>query len=108
MTETAILGAINDALSDEKRNNMNMLSHAFRNRIKSPLDTAIWWVEYIASMNGTTFMKSPAVWMTSWSYYLLDVYAIIILILFMVIYSFLICIRFCFSRLRLKRKTKVE
>lgn len=46
-----------------------------------PLETAIYWVEYVARHKGAHFMKTAAVNMPFYQYYLLDVIAFIIAVL---------------------------
>lgn len=47
----------------------------------SPLDTAIYWVEYVARHKGAHFMKTGAVGMPFYQYYLLDVIAFLLAII---------------------------
>lgn len=44
----------------------------------SPLDTAIYWVEYVARHKGAPFMRTAAVDMPLYQYLLLDVIAFIV------------------------------
>lgn len=69
----------------------------------SPLDTAIYWVEYVARHKGAHFMKTAAVGMPFYQYYLLDVIAFILAVLILFFYILYVTLRF-FFRLLFKSK----
>lgn len=50
----------------------------------SPLDTAIYWVEYVARYGN--ILQSPATKLTFWQYYLIDVYGFILLSIIIILY----------------------
>ncbi|KAK9870917.1 hypothetical protein WA026_009879 [Henosepilachna vigintioctopunctata] len=54
------------------------LSERFRDRPNSPMDTAVYWVEYVARHKGAPHIKTAAVDMPSYQYLLLDVYAFLL------------------------------
>lgn len=60
------------------------LSARYKDRPQSPLDTAIYWIEYVARHKGAHFMKTAAVGMPLYQYLLLDVIAFILLTSFLV------------------------
>lgn len=67
------------------------LSERYRDRPMPPLETAIYWVEYVARHKGAHFMKTAAVGMPFYQYYLLDVITFIVTILVLLLFiSFLI------------------
>lgn len=78
---------------------MKELSERFRDRPMSPLDTAIYWVEYVARHKGAHFMKTAAVGMPFYQYYLLDVIAFILFVLFIVTYLFYVTLRFLIRKI---------
>lgn len=49
------------------------LSARFRDRPLPPLDTAIYWIEYVARHGGAPHMRTAAVGMPFYKYLLLDV-----------------------------------
>ncbi|XP_043267265.1 UDP-glycosyltransferase UGT5-like [Venturia canescens] len=49
------------------------LAKAYNDRPESPLETAVWWTEYIARGNGIPYLRSAAQDLTWYQYYLLDV-----------------------------------
>ncbi|KAI4500734.1 hypothetical protein M0802_004326 [Mischocyttarus mexicanus] len=42
------------------RDNVKKLSKAFRDRPSSPLETAVWWIEYVGRGNGLAYIRSDA------------------------------------------------
>lgn len=84
--------ALNTVLkNDSYRNNMKRVSRLFKDRPMSAVDTAIYWVEYVAR-NGNV-LQSPAVHLSWWQLRLLDVYGFIIVCLVVVIYIALFLLR---------------
>jgi hypothetical protein len=67
---------------------------------QSPLETAVFWTEYVIRHNGATHMKSAAVDMPWWQVHLLDVYAVIFAVLFAMLYIQWKIIKWCFCRKR--------
>nr|AVT42226.1 UDP-glucuronosyltransferase 328B1 [Lissorhoptrus oryzophilus] len=75
ITEESLAEALTKALSPEIRKKAKELSERFRDRIVSPLQTAVYWVEYVAKYNGAKHIRSAAVDMPFYQYFLLDVIA---------------------------------
>lgn len=53
------------------------LSEKFKDRPLSPMDTAIYWIEHVAKFKGGQHMRSPAVNLPWYQYYLIDVLGLI-------------------------------
>ena len=69
------------------RNNVQKLSKLYLDRPLSPMETAIFWTEYVAR-NGN-ILKSPALDLEWWQVELLDVYSFIcfvVFVLFFIVY----------------------
>ncbi|XP_028130310.1 UDP-glycosyltransferase UGT5-like isoform X4 [Diabrotica virgifera virgifera] len=62
------------------------LSERFKDRPLPPLDTAVYWTEYVVKHKGAPFMKTAAADMPFYQYYLLDVLGFIFVILGLIIY----------------------
>lgn len=58
------------------RTNVLRVSKMFKDRPMTPVDTAIYWIEFI-HRHGKDAMKSPIVNMTWWQTSLLDVYTFV-------------------------------
>lgn len=51
------------------------------------MDTAVFWIEYIARNQGKVYMKPPTVDLPFYEYFLLDVFFVITLILILILYT---------------------
>lgn len=91
ITEQNFKTAISKALKPEALQNAKKVSYSFRNRIRSPLETAIWWVEYVSATHGAPLLKSHSTNLSTLVYYSFDIYIVILLVL-LVITSFWIYI----------------
>lgn len=60
------------------------LSKLYMDRPLSPLETAIFWIEYIGR-NGN-ILQSPAIKLKWWQVELLDVYGFLLLAIFLIFY----------------------
>lgn len=56
---------------------MKLTSARFRDQMKSPLETAIYWVEYVARHKGAPHMHSASLNMSFISYHNIDVFVIL-------------------------------
>lgn len=68
---------------------------------------AIWWTEYVLRHKGAKHLKGPAVHLSWYQYYLLDVIGFCILMLVAVvvlIYITILLIKSCFQKLRFKKR----
>ena len=79
------------------RENVAKVAIKFMDRPLSPLDTAIFWIEYVGR-NGN-ILKSPAVHLQWWQLELLDVYGFIFLFMFTLVYIIYILFRKLFEYL---------
>ncbi|MBO8927591.1 hypothetical protein INP01_14215, partial [Staphylococcus aureus] len=77
--------------------NVKRMSSIFHDRPMSALNTAVYWVEYVIRNKGAHHLRSAAVDLTWYQYYLLDVIAFLI-----IISLFFICI-FYFITKRIMR-----
>lgn len=92
ITEEKFTAALNSILKDSSyRDNMQRLSKLFLDRPMSPLNTSIFWVEYVAR-NGNR-LRSPALELYWWQRNLLDVYAFIFAVIVTVLYIALFTLR---------------
>lgn len=82
--------------------NARALSRAYRDRPASPLETAVWWSEFIARGNGRRYLRSEGADLPWYQYYLFDVFlflAVILLTAFYVTYRLMKFLLFlCCSR----------
>lgn len=107
ITEESVKAAITAALSKEAQNNAKTVSYSYRHRPKTPLETAIWWTEYVAA-TGAPLLKSHSVNMSTFVYYSFDVYATIAVILLVIVYLWICIVRKCFGKSNTNSKSKEE
>ncbi|ERL86204.1 hypothetical protein D910_03615, partial [Dendroctonus ponderosae] len=72
-TEGAISAALQKALNSKILEKVKSVSEQFRDRPMSPMDSAIYWVEYVAKHRETLHMRSEAIDVPFYQYYLIDV-----------------------------------
>ncbi|XP_075220404.1 UDP-glycosyltransferase UGT5-like [Lycorma delicatula] len=68
------------------KENMMRLSLITKDKPMSAVDTALWWVEYVIRHKGAPHLRPSACDLTWYQYYMLDIFAIFILILLMSIF----------------------
>lgn len=59
----------------------------------SPLDTAVYWTEYVIRHRGAPHLKSAAVDLAWYQYLLLDVIAVIMFVLVIALWIFYFCVK---------------
>ncbi|KAL3266340.1 hypothetical protein HHI36_010518 [Cryptolaemus montrouzieri] len=106
-TEEKVYQNLKTILDPEFRSKAKALSERFRDRPMSPMDTAIYWIEYVARHKGAPHMRTAAVDMPLYQYLLLDVFAFLAVVLIIFLYvsykiSSLI-LRAIFSKKKLKQ-----
>lgn len=69
---------------------MNLISQRYWNQLRPPLETAIYWVKYVARHKGAPHMRSIAIDMPFYVYYNLDCWAFLIALCAFMVY---ICIK---------------
>ncbi|XP_072383365.1 UDP-glycosyltransferase UGT5-like [Diabrotica undecimpunctata] len=80
MTEEVLSKALNEILTNKKYTETAKLrSSLMHDRIAKPMDTAIYWVEYVIRNKGAPHLRVAAVNMPFYKYFLLDVIAFILL-----------------------------
>lgn len=81
-TVEAIRDAVAYALNLETQNQARKVSMAFRDRMHSPAETAVWWVEHVAKTGGAQFGKSNAINLSAFEYHSLDVLVVLVSTIF--------------------------
>jgi glucuronosyltransferase len=79
------------------KENAARVRQAFNDRPLSPLDTAIFWTEYVIRHNGAPHMRSAALDLAWYQYLLLDVIAVLFLALVTVLAVFYFIVKKLFS-----------
>ncbi|KAF7665902.1 hypothetical protein LDENG_00128230 [Lucifuga dentata] len=93
---------------DSYRQNMQRLSRLHRDQPISPMEHAIFWLEYVMRNKGAAHLRTEAYKMPWYSYYSLDVLLVLLTAMTILLLSVLAIFRFlCCSRRR-KIKTKQQ
>jgi hypothetical protein len=75
------------------RENAQRLSRIYRDQPHTPLEQAVFWTEYLIRHKGAPHMRSPALHLTWYQYFLLDVIAILALALIFDLFFVILIIR---------------
>ncbi|XP_067435584.1 UDP glucuronosyltransferase 5 family, polypeptide G1 [Thunnus thynnus] len=108
LTKDNFLEAIKDILETPSyRNNIQRLSKLHRDYPMSPMDTAIFWIEYVIRNQGAAHLRSAAFSLPWYSYFCLDVFFLIMSLIGAFVWaSVSVCRILCCRRSR--RKMKAE
>nr|ACZ97420.2 UGT39A1 [Zygaena filipendulae] len=88
ITEESLRKVINKMLNDDRYlKRAREISIRFKDRPMPPLETALWWIEYVIRHKGAEFMKTPTLQMNYFAYHMLDVYLFLAFITFMIVFS---------------------
>ncbi|XP_050425150.1 UDP-glucosyltransferase 2-like isoform X2 [Adelges cooleyi] len=92
-----LYNAIQSALSIEMSNNMKELQQLYFDRPQTPLQTAIYWTEYIIKNHDKpTLLKTEQIYLNWYETYLFDVIAAIVIPLFLLLYITKFSLRKCY------------
>lgn len=86
ITEKSLSEAINEILTNQTyTNKVKKLSLLYRDRPLNPLDTAVYWVEYVLRHNGAKHMQSEAVHLNIFQKCSLDVIAFLVVVCVLIV-----------------------
>lgn len=88
------------------RQNIQRLSRLHRDQPITPMEKAVFWVEYVIRHKGARHLRTEAYKMPWYSYYCLDVLFILLSVVTALLYSIVALVRFLCCRRRRKAKTK--
>nr|XP_003699462.1 PREDICTED: UDP-glucuronosyltransferase 2B15-like [Megachile rotundata] len=109
MSEATLKNAVDEIFNNTRyMENARKLSKAFRDRPMTPLDTAVWWTEYIGRGNGLPYVRSERVNMSWVARNLVDVAAFLIAIVLLALYILYRYINHLFSRNQMKKYKKID
>jgi glucuronosyltransferase len=78
MTSESLLKAITTVTGNHTYyHNVKKISEIFRSNQNSPLDTAVWWIEYVIRFKGADHLQSPAKNLPWFRYLMLDIVFVI-------------------------------
>ncbi|XP_039889187.1 UDP-glucuronosyltransferase 2A1-like [Simochromis diagramma] len=88
------------------RQNIQQMSRLHRDQPITPMEKAVFWVEYVMRHKGARHLRTEAYKMPWYSYYCLDVLFILLSVVTALLYSIVALVRFLCCRRRRKAKTK--
>lgn len=89
--------------------NAKAVSYSFKNRLTTPLETAIWWSEHVAATGGGPLLHANAIDIPWYVYHSLDVWAFVIFLMTLTIFMWIWIIkRLCGSKTSKNNKGKTE
>lgn len=97
LTQQSFNGMIHEMLTNtEYSERAKEISAIFRDNLMHPMDEFIWWIEYVIKFRGAKHLKSHAADMPLFTYLLLDVILVNLIIIFAVFYGIYFAVRrFC-------------
>ncbi|GJQ65080.1 hypothetical protein Trydic_g7230 [Trypoxylus dichotomus] len=108
ITEEDVYNALRTVLDPSFNKQAKELSARFKDRPMPPLETAVYWVEYVARHKGAPHLRSAAVGMPYYQYLLLDVIAFLAAVFLTISYVVYATCRFILSKLLKKEAKKVK
>lgn len=73
--------SIRQPLTFRYKSNAENISKKFRDRPHSPLETALYWIDYVIRYKGAPHLRSTGATLPWYQYYLVDVAAVILTVL---------------------------
>ncbi|CAG9834237.1 unnamed protein product [Diabrotica balteata] len=85
LTEESVSAAIEEVISNKKyQENVQARSKMFHDRQMSPLQEAVYWIEYVVRHNGAKHLRVGYLDLSWYQYYLLDVFGLIFGAIFLI------------------------
>ncbi|KAJ3642494.1 hypothetical protein Zmor_025267 [Zophobas morio] len=107
ITEDRFTQSIQEILNNPKyRNNAKKISETFHDRQVSPMETAIYWVEYVIRHKGAPHLRVAGLDLPWYKYYLLDVIGFLVLVSTVVVCISYYLVKAVCKKVCNKRKTK--
>ncbi|KAL9925633.1 UDP-glucosyltransferase 2-like isoform 2-T2 [Glossina fuscipes fuscipes] len=109
INENNVIKALKKVMERQYHESAKAVSYAYKHRPQTALETAMWWVEYVAATEGATLLKSHSVHMSRFTYYCLDTYLVLSSVTTLSILScFVILRKIGLWRKKLKSKSKTH
>lgn len=98
LTADSLTWAIDEVLNDPKyEKNIQKIANRLKDQPQTPMERAMFWVEYVLRHDGADFMKTSARYLNSYEYNNLDVYAVFAIIFAILIIAPVLVIRKIFK-----------
>ncbi|XP_063921929.1 UDP-glycosyltransferase UGT5-like [Zophobas morio] len=107
ITEEKLTQSIKEILNNSKyKENAKKISENFHDRQVSPMETAIYWVEYVIRHKGAPHLRVAALDLPWYQYYLVDVIGFLVLVSAVISYISYYLVRTVCKKICNKRKSK--
>lgn len=83
---------------------MSEISSLLKDRPQTPVNTSVYWVEYVIRHKGAKHLRSGAEHLNFWQYFLIDVIAVVVLAITSIIALFIFIVRKLVQLVLTKRK----
>ncbi|XP_034049985.1 UDP-glucuronosyltransferase 2C1-like isoform X2 [Thalassophryne amazonica] len=109
LTPQSFLDAVREVLHNPSyRHNMRRLSELHRDTPVPPLESALYWIEFVIRHKGASHLRTDSYKMPWYSYHSVDVVCFLFAVLFIFTVFVVVSIRFLCCRLCRKRKPKQD
>lgn len=109
ITKESLLHKLNEMLTNkEYAIRAKELSVIFRDNLVHPMEEFIWWIEHVIKFNGATYLKSHAAEMSLFTYLLLDVILMNLVICTIILMTFYYSFKHMINKIRSKNKTNTS
>ncbi|PSN51253.1 hypothetical protein C0J52_11770 [Blattella germanica] len=99
VTEESLLWAVKEVIDNPKyRENALHISRIYKDQPLSPLETAVYWTEYVIRHKGAPHMRSASLDLAWYQYFLLDVIAVLALFAGILLLVPVLILRFLFKK----------
>lgn len=90
------------------RNNAEVVSSKFRDRLNTPVDTAVFWIEYVIRHKGAPELRSEAAFLPWYQYYLVDVVFVLLGVVLFSLYFIYFVISKLIALVTSKKQKKIK
>jgi glucuronosyltransferase len=106
LTESSLSWALNEVLTNQKyKKNVDEIAIRLRDQPQTPMEKAVFWVEYVDRHKGAHFMQTSAQYLNFIEYHNLDIYFTLATLAFLIVFVPIYLIRKVL-RFFLKKSTK--
>ena len=105
LKEKELINAIDEVLHDPKYTEAaKALGSGMNDQITRPLDRAVWWIEHVIRHPNMYAGRSPVHKLAWYQYFLLDVIAFFIFVLYVIFKVFKCVANICFGKMKVKKE----
>lgn len=103
LTEESLNWALTELFQNRNyTEKITLMSKKFRDRPIRALEEVIYWIEYVLRFKNVNHLRSTALDITWIQYFLIDIFAFILLFIFLIIFSIFLTVKL----IKMRKKTK--